>query len=202
MVGHQDGALRGTLRRRRPLGHTAGGARYATRAVPWPLLTGNEASLGGILFGRVLLLIVGVALLCACEAPRVTRPLDGAPARGSTTTPGAVVTLEPAAPPTLTGAAGLQGGGPTTSGGPSPSPVVLASPSPLPGPPWVIAATGGRGANMREQPSTTARVIVTLAEGTPVELLGQPTTVDGQAWRQVRANGRDGWIVSGAVHAR
>jgi hypothetical protein len=155
------------------------------------------------LFGRVLLLIVSVTLLCACEAPRVTRPLDGAPVRGSTTTPGIVVTLE-SAPPTLTGAPGLQGSGTTTSSGSSSSPVVLASPSPspLPGPPWIIAATGGRGANMREQPSTSARVIVTLAEGTTVELLGQPTTVDGLAWRQVRANGRDGWIVSGAVHPR
>jgi hypothetical protein len=66
----------------------------------------------------------------------------------------------------------------------------------------VIAATGGRGANMREEPSTSARVIVTLAEGTPVELLGQPTTVGGLAWRPVRVNGRDGWIVSGAVHPR
>jgi len=151
------------------------------------------------LIGRTVLLLASLLLLTACDPPPVQRPLDGAPVRG-TSTPGIVVTLDAAPPPTLTGAASLQGGGLDSRSAPSPIP--SPSPSPLPGPPWVIAATGGRGANFREQPTTGARVIATLAEGTPVQLLGQPTTVDGMSWRQVRANGRDGWVVSGAVHPR
>lgn len=156
------------------------------------------------MIGRVLLLIASVIVLTACDPPPVQRPLEGAPVRVGTTTPGAVMTVEPAAPPTLTGSSELQGGTVPANVQPGASPVALASPSPppLPGPPWVIAATGGRGANLREEPSTRARVIATLNEGTPVELLSQPTTIDGLAWRQVRSNGRDGWIVSGAVHPR
>jgi uncharacterized protein YraI len=66
----------------------------------------------------------------------------------------------------------------------------------------VIVATDGQGANMRTEPSTRAPVIATLREGTPVEVLGDPVTAEGRPWRQIRAGGRDGWVVAVVVRPR
>ena len=55
------------------------------------------------------------------------------------------------------------------------------------------------GANLRESPSTTGRVLTTLAEGTAVETLGAPVNVAGQAWQQIRAGSREGWVVAVVV---
>jgi SH3-like domain-containing protein len=63
-------------------------------------------------------------------------------------------------------------------------------------------ATDGAGANLRERPSTSARVLTTLAEGTAVEVLGEPVTVEGRAWRQIRGGGHEGWVVAVVVRRR
>jgi hypothetical protein len=67
---------------------------------------------------------------------------------------------------------------------------------------FVIVATDGRGANLRDGPSTSARVLTTLAEGTAVETLGQPVTVEGRAWQQIRGGGYEGWVVAVVVRRR
>jgi hypothetical protein len=53
---------------------------------------------------------------------------------------------------------------------------------------------------MRSEPGESGRVLKTLAEGTPVDVLGPEGEVDGQIWRQVRdPQGVTGWLVRGAV---
>lgn len=151
---------------------------------------------------RQAIALVAVVLCCAC-APTVRRPLEGAP------------------PIVEGGAAGKeQAGGPTGSGLPPtlspPSPEAAASPgqdeasasqpSPSPSPPpepgYYIAATDGRGVNLREGPSTSERVIVTLAEGTAVEVFGEPVPGTGGPWRRIRSGSREGWVVAGVIRRR
>jgi hypothetical protein len=63
-----------------------------------------------------------------------------------------------------------------------------------------VGNTGGQGANIRSEPGANGRVLKTLAEGTPVEVLGPEREVDGRIWRQVRdPAGVTGWLVGGAV---
>jgi SH3-like domain-containing protein len=78
----------------------------------------------------------------------------------------------------------------------------MAVPSPSPAPGHVIVATDGVGANLRAGPSSAGLIITTLAEGTPVDILGDPVSSDGRSWRQIRAAGREGWIVSVVVRQR
>jgi len=102
--------------------------------------------------------------------------------------------------PTLTAPIG------SPSPGASPSPRIggtviqpSASPSPAaaPGARLKVANTEGQGANMRQQPSTTAPVLRTLAEGTIVEAIGGETNAAGRAWRNVRdPSGTTGWVAS------
>jgi hypothetical protein len=63
-----------------------------------------------------------------------------------------------------------------------------------------VGNTSGQGANIRSEPGASGRVLKTLAEGTPVEVLGPEREVDGRIWRQVRdPQGVTGWLVGGAV---
>jgi SH3-like domain-containing protein len=66
-------------------------------------------------------------------------------------------------------------------------------------PHWVVAGTDGAGANLRARPSTKAEIVAELAEGTPVELLEGPISAEGMLWRNVRAEGTEGWIVASYV---
>jgi uncharacterized protein YraI len=66
----------------------------------------------------------------------------------------------------------------------------------------VIAATGGQAVNMRAGPSMAAPVVTTLAEGTPVEALGEPVPAGGRAWRKIRTGDREGWVVAVVVRPR
>jgi len=55
---------------------------------------------------------------------------------------------------------------------------------------------------MRAAPSTTAPVITTVREGTPVEVIGAPVNSEGRAWQQIRSGGREGWVVAVTVRQR
>jgi hypothetical protein len=157
----------------------------------------------------VTALVVGLLLLSACGGPApIDRPRDGAaPVAGidgaASKDGGGAPELGP--PPTLSapgqakpGASPSPGGGGVTLALPSPSP----SPSPAIGPPQVIAATDGRGANLRDAPGTQSRVITTLAEGTVVEVISQPVNVGGQPWRMVRSGNREGWVLALVLRPR
>jgi len=156
-----------------------------------------------------VVLVAGGVLLAACSPPPAQRPLEGARVGGEVggarkDQPGTPLVTGP--PPTLSApgqsqpASGQsQASGPVASlspGAPSPSP------SPPTGPPHVIVATDGRGANLRTGPGTTGRVITTLAEGTVVEVLGEPVTVEGRPWRMIRSAGREGWVLAVVVRPR
>jgi uncharacterized protein YraI len=55
---------------------------------------------------------------------------------------------------------------------------------------------------LRTGPSTAGPVIATLAEGTPVDVLGAPVSTDGRSWRQIRGEGLEGWGISVVVRQR
>jgi hypothetical protein len=146
-----------------------------------------------------------LAVLAACSPPTIERPLEGAQPgnagdrAGQDRNDGPPPTLSPARPLEPDASPG-PGASPDASSAASPSPASSPSPSPVAG--YVIVATDGAGANMRTGPSTSAPVITTLREGTPVEVIGEPITSEGRAWRQIQSGGRQGWVVAVVVRAR
>jgi hypothetical protein len=150
---------------------------------------------------RVVIAVVVVLLFCACAPPVVQRPLDGAPP----SVDGGASSKEGGGPPATLGVPPtLSANNPSPAG--SPGQVTLSSPipspSPSPEPGYVIVATDGRGANLRDAPGTSSRVITTLAEGTAVDVFPDQTTVGGQAWRKIRGANREGWVVAPVVRRR
>jgi uncharacterized protein YraI len=76
---------------------------------------------------------------------------------------------------------------------PSPTPSPTVTPTPAPGGATaVVTGTGGVGLRCRTGPSTGASVIMTLAEGTTVNVIGVTTA----GWTPVSCGGRDGWASS------
>lgn len=94
---------------------------------------------------------------------------------------------------------------PDGSQAPPPAPTTPpAAPPPATTPdsgPFVIGNTDGLGANLREGPSTEARVLVLLPDGTLVDPIEGPISFpnDTRAWRKVRAGEREGWVISVVV---
>ncbi|MBA2450571.1 MAG: SH3 domain-containing protein, partial [Chloroflexi bacterium] len=65
-----------------------------------------------------------------------------------------------------------------------------------------IANTGGEGANLRREPSTTAERLRLLPEGTLVEIVGPDRDADARRWRNVRdSDGESGWVQSSFLAA-
>ena len=63
-----------------------------------------------------------------------------------------------------------------------------------PGATVVVYGTGRTGLNLRQQPSTTARVVAGYKEGTEFTVLDGPEEADGHVWWQLRAaDGKEGW---------
>ena len=145
---------------------------------------------------RVGFALAIMSICLACTPPQVQRPLEGAPP--ITNIADASKNGAPALgiPPTLSAATPTAGASPGSDAAAGPRP----SPSPEPG--YVIVATDGRGANLRETPGLRTRVITTLAEGTPVEVFDDTATVDGREWRKIRGAGREGWVVAPVVRRR
>jgi hypothetical protein len=83
-----------------------------------------------------------------------------------------------------------------------PPPIPTVAPAPSPGGVYVIDRTDGSGANVRDGPSTEAALLGNLAEGTVVERLDAPVSVDGRAWQKVRGGGLEGWVVAVVVRPR
>jgi hypothetical protein len=149
----------------------------------------------GHVVGRriVLLLSASMVMIVACDRAVPERPREGAPAvtAGRPVTTGAAV-------PTLAPPVAL-GRPPPAVNNEQPSP---PTPTPAPKLDFVIGATGGMGANLRTEPSMTAPILTTLREGTLVDVLGDPVSVDGRSWRQIRSEDREGWVVAVVVLRR
>ena len=143
----------------------------------------------------MLIVVIAVALLlggCAYQ-PASARPRDGAPVTGSVRTTGKDGQVA-AVPPTLA---------PIVAPAATPTPTrPLPAPSPTMVPTHIIVATGGQPVNMRAGPSTSAPVITTLREGTFVEALGEPVSVEGRSWQEIRSSDREGWVVAVVVRKR
>ena len=143
----------------------------------------------------VMLLALAMVLTAGCGPPKIERPLEGAPVgEGARATSEA---SDSGPPPTLAPARSVSPGA-----SPPPAAVALASPSPSAVPGYVIVATDGQGANLRTAPSTSASIITTLREGTPVAVLGEPVTREGRAWREIQSGNQRGWVVAVVVRAR
>lgn len=78
-----------------------------------------------------------------------------------------------------------------------PSATATHTVTPVPTPVWAyIAAVGGDGAMIREEPSYDALVVSSILNGTLVEVLPDVQESGGVAWMHIRmANGKEGWIV-------
>ena len=145
--------------------------------------------------GHTLLVALAAAVFlgaCAYQAP-AARPRDGAPVTGSAQAAGKAGPVT-AAPPTLARIV-------VPAGTPTPT-RPLPAPSPTMAPTHVIVATGGQPVNMRAGPSTSAPVITTLREGTLVEALGEPISVEGRSWQEIRSDSQQGWVVAVVVRRR
>lgn len=55
------------------------------------------------------------------------------------------------------------------------------------------------GARLRESPSTTARVVDTLAAGTEMNVLSDPTDAEGRTWVKVAFGSKQGFIATELV---
>jgi hypothetical protein len=107
-------------------------------------------------------------------ALKMSRKVDGAIGAAPAAAPaGPTATAAPGAPPA----------------GPAPAPSSSGEKA------KVVNADGGT-ANMRAEPSTTATVVAQVAEGTIVDIVGADRTADGRTWRNVRTDGKTGWIAS------
>ena len=73
-----------------------------------------------------------------------------------------------------------------------------AQPSgPQPGQAFTVGGTGGAGARLRANPSTSAPTLAIVADGTPLVVIGPDQAADGVTWRQVRTpGGTEGWVAS------
>ncbi len=154
----------------------------------------------------VVLLLANVVLLNACGRPTSERPRDGAPV----VIEGQPVRVIVEIPPVRTDEAEAASRSPATAAVFEARPrrfAMLAPPgtdggqvgTPSPTPAHVIVATNGAGANLRAGPSTAAPVLSTLAEGMPVEAVGDPISTDGRSWRHVRSGDHEGWVVAVVV---
>jgi hypothetical protein len=177
--------------------------------------------------GRIVSLVVSMVLLGACSSPSPARPREAtpeavdsrpvlpvsvaaspAPPREGTlevvdsrpVLPVDVATLPrpTLAPPTLAPPPALAPSVAT----PSPAPSEIQPSTQTPGASAVIGATGGTRVNVRTDPSLRAPVVTTLAEGTPVEALGEPVPAEGRAWQQIRSGDHEGWVVAVVVQPR
>lgn len=146
---------------------------------PWALLAA--------LVALVILLCVGLVLIVRAirggddRQTATPRPTVTSAAAPSATLPS--LTASPAVPPTDTVV--LPGITPVDTPGPG---------GIRPGALVVVQGTAGAGLNLREQPSTGAKVSGKAREGTTLTVLEGPTEADEYTWWKLRApDGAEGW---------
>jgi hypothetical protein len=81
---------------------------------------------------------------------------------------------------------------------PTESPVETPAPSEIaPGATVVVSGTGGRGLNLRAEPTTRSQRIAIVKDGTRLTVVEGPEEARGYVWWKVRApNGREGWAAA------
>lgn len=140
------------------------------------------------------ILVAGVILLCVLLV-LIVQAIRGGDERGEPT-PAATVTA--AVTPSATVALIV----PTLAVTPTDTvvlPVITPEETPssgkmAPGALVNVAGTAGGGLNLRQQPSTYAKVMINAKEGTVLTVLEGPKEADGYVWWMVRApDGTEGW---------
>ncbi|MBI9044838.1 MAG: SH3 domain-containing protein [Anaerolineaceae bacterium] len=151
-------------------------------------------SIFGYTIGTTLLVVSIVALVAilgfeTAVSQQLALPTS-TPTITSTVTPTHTLTPHPTftntLPPTQTS---------TNTLVPTKTPTITVSPQPTPF--WaMISAKGSDGANIREAPERTSKVISSLLNGVLVEIIPQPQTSETSSWVKVRTSaGNEGWVL-------
>jgi hypothetical protein len=143
-------------------------------------------TLGGAMALLGIILLIGLSATGAAFMGRIGIPtFTPTPTNTLTSTP--TVTLTPI-PPTLT---------PTSTMTPTLTPTATDTPTPSPTPylAWVNGGAAG-GAFIRSQPGSGGQIIITLPNGSVVQLLDlQPVEADLRLWLHIQTpDGLAGWI--------
>ena len=145
----------------------------------------------------LLVIFVAIVILLCLSLVLIVRAIRGKSGT-ATPTPALTTTSGTVSPATWT---------PLPPGGETPTPTVVlpieittepAPPTEIgPGVTVVVQGTGGAGLNVRQQPSTYAKVVTNAKEGDELSVLEGPTEADGYTWWKVRtADGIEGWGAS------
>lgn len=85
----------------------------------------------------------------------------------------------------------------------APTPVVTPGPTvePTAAAParLIVANTGGEGAVIRAEPSTSAEIVVGVPEGTELEVIGEDVQADGRTWRHVKDESENEGYIAGEL---
>jgi cytoskeletal protein RodZ len=136
-----------------------------------------------------IVIVLCVSLILVVRAIRGDRE-EGTPTPKPTATAEVVATAtwaaptdEDAEPPTPTIVLPVQGTVP-------PTPITEIGP----GATIVVQGTAGAGLNLRDQPTTYAKIVASAREGTELTVLDGPREADGYVWWQLQtADGKVGW---------
>lgn len=148
---------------------------------PWALLV--------IVVALVIVLCVSLAL--AIEAIRGERKAAPPTPKPSATVAAPTATVElvtptPAITPTATVVLPIE-----------PLTTTVTFTEIAPGAMVIVQGTGGGGLNLRQQPTTYAKVLANVKEGTTLVVLEGPRDADGYVWWKVRApDGKEGWAAA------
>jgi hypothetical protein len=129
--------------------------------------------------------------LTPSNTPTITLTFTDTPTETatSTLTPTDTVTLTPSETPTDTSTPTLTR---TPSRTPTRTPRFTRTPTPTPTPEGDAVVSGAQGANLREGPSTSFAIIVTLDQGAPLFLQGR--TADNLYYEVTTLDGQTGWV--------
>ena len=189
-----------------PFPEDAIGRRPATAP---PRTATRAAVIGGALLGLLVLLLAAFWVLSGSDSligllGGSTAQPTAAPAQpGLPSTPVLPAASPPAgASPPPAVSQPVAGASPSPGTG-SPGPAAKPAASPAPSVQRVrVANTGGEGASLREQPSTSATRVKGLTDGTVLEVIGADQQAEGRAWRNVRdPEGATGWVAAEFLEA-
>jgi uncharacterized membrane protein len=152
-------------------------------------LTGMGFVLGACIAIASLAVLIGLGSIGMTETGERTIPIvQPTPPP----THAAVSASNPTHPPALTSTPRPS---PTHTLIPSPTPSITLTPAPTPV--WAIVnAATFNGAYIREEPKIGSKILVSVLNGTLVQVLPESVTVSGTLWVRVRtSDDREGWIM-------
>jgi hypothetical protein len=142
----------------------------------------------------LLAILVGIVIILCVSLVLVVRALRKG---GDRATPPPVATASAAVPPTATRRPGS-----TTAGTPTATVVLPIEGTVLPTPfteiavgaTVVVKGTQGTGLNLRQQPTTYAKILASAKEGAELTVMEGPKESDGFVWWRLRtSDGKEGW---------